>query len=166
MTTYKGAIMKSKQFIRMISALIVSISFFLPWVTMDPDFSTFAASNAAYSGLTIIKGIGYGVKMISAFGKAYSFPLPAGVLYLGYLLLLMPVLGIVGIALTGMRKRGGILCIRIQALMTLIFSLIIAIAVLILPDMKSLLGDMLNISYGLILMNIFAVVAFLLSFEK
>ncbi|MBS7528080.1 hypothetical protein KHM83_15445 [Fusibacter paucivorans] len=158
--------MKSKQFIRMISALIVSISFFLPWIKSDPNFDTFAASKTGYSGMTILSGgINSGVAMVSAFGKAYGFPLPAETLYIGYLLLLLPILGIAGIVLTGLRKRGGIACIRIQSLMTLIFTFIISFVIFIFPDMKMLLGDMFNISFGLVLMNVFAVIALIFSFE-
>ncbi|MDN5297959.1 MAG: hypothetical protein PWP51_512 [Clostridiales bacterium] len=158
--------MKSKQFIRMISALIVSIGFFLPWIKSDPNFDTFAASDAGYSGLTIIKGIQSGVEMVSSFGRAYGFPLPAQTLYAGYLLLLIPILGIMGIVLTGLRKRGGIACIRIQSLMTLILTLIVSIVIFASADMKMLLGDMFNISFGLVLMVVFAVVALIFSFEK
>jgi polyferredoxin len=68
--------------------------------------------------------------------------------------------------LTGLRKRGGIACIRIQSLMTLILTLIVSIVIFASADMKMLLGDMFNISFGLILMVVFAVVALIFSFEK
>jgi len=158
--------MKSKQLILMICALVTSASFFLPWVTMDPNFNTFATSEGSYSGLTIIAGIGYGVQMLSAFGTAYGFSYPAELLYIGYLLLLMPILGIVGFMGLGLRKKIGIVAIRIQAIMTLVLNLAVVIVMFMMPDFKALASNVLNLSYGIFLMNIAALLSLVYSFIK
>ena len=156
--------MRTKQLLLMISTLGISACFFMPWVQLDPSFSTFAASNASYSGLTLIKGIGYGVQMLSAFGTAYSFPFPAQILYLGYLLWLIPFLGIAGVILVGRRQKNGFQMIRVQSVMSLLLGLISIVAVVLLPDLKLLLSNMLNISFGFVMMNIFAAIALVSSF--
>ena len=160
----QGGFMKSKQLILMVCTLVTSISFFLPWVTMDPNFNTFATSTGGYSGLTIIAGIGYGVQMLSAFGTAYGFPYPAELLYIGYLLLLMPILGIIGFIGMGLRKKSSIIAIRVQAIMTLILNLLVAVVILMMPDFKELASNVLNLSYGIIVMNIAAVLSLVYSF--
>lgn len=156
--------MNRKQLFLMITSLVVAVTFFMPWVTLDPNFTTFASSNAWYSGYTLIKGVGYGVQMLSAFGTAYSFPFPAQILYLGYILWLIPVLGILGTLFIGFRKKGGRLLIRIQAILALLLTGVTVIAIIALPDLKMLLSDMLDISFGFISMGISAILALIFSF--
>ena len=71
--------MKYKQTILMALSLIILVSFFIPWFTINNEFDMFATSDSGFSGFTLVKGIHYAAPMVSAFGSAYGFPFAANV---------------------------------------------------------------------------------------
>ena len=140
--------LKHKQTILMSMSLILVVGFFLPWLTMDPNFNMFATSKASFSGMSLVTGINFAVQMINAFGTAYNFPASANVIYLGYLLLLIPLLGIVAIILSGLRHK---LAFRIHVVQYA-FALFVFIAMIIVSninaDMRELVGNVTNTGFG------------------
>ncbi len=156
--------MKNKQLILMCCALLVTLSFFLPWAKMDSEFDTFKSTGASYNGMTVISAIGYGVQMVSAFGTAYGFHFPAQILYLGYVIALIPILGIAGFIFLGLKKPGGKLMIRIQTIVAILFAVGLIILSNSSADMKILVDSLIDVQFGFYLMLIAAIVGFIFTF--
>ncbi|MBF4692997.1 hypothetical protein [Fusibacter ferrireducens] len=140
--------LQHKQTIRMSMSLILIIGFFLPWFTMDPNFSMFATSKAGFSGMSLVMGINFAVQMINAFGTAYNFPASANVIYLGYLLLLIPLLGVIAIILSGLRHKWGYRLHLIQYAFALFVFIAIIIVTNINAEMRELVGNVTNTGFG------------------
>lgn len=140
--------LQHKQTILMSISLILIVGFFLPWLTMDPNFSMFATSKASFSGMSLVMGINFAVQMISAFGTAYNFPASANVIYLGYLLLLIPLLGIAAIILSGLRHKLAFRVHLIQYAFALFVFVAMAIVSNINADMRELVGNVTNTGFG------------------
>ncbi len=141
-------ITKYKQTIFMGISLVLVIGFFLPWVTMDPNFNMFATSKASFSGLSLVMGINFAVQMINAFGSSYDFPASANIVYLGYLLLLIPILGVVGIILSGIRSRKAAMVHLIQYAFSLLVFILMIVASNISADMRELVDNVTNTGFG------------------
>jgi len=139
---------KYKQTVLMSISLVLVIGFFLPWLTMDPNFSMFASSKASFSGMSLVMGINFAVQMINAFGTAYNFPASANVIYLGYLLLLIPLLGITAIVLSGLRKKIAGKVHLSQFIFSLFVFIVMALVSNINADMRELVGNVTNTGFG------------------
>lgn len=157
---------KYKQTVLMSISLVLVIGFFLPWLTMDPNFSMFASSKASFSGMSLVMGINFAVQMINAFGTAYNFPASANVIYLGYLLLLIPLLGIGAIVLSGLRKKSAGKVHLTQFIFSLLVFIAMAIVSNINADMRELVGNVTNTGFGFYLSAIAAFVGIVVSFIK
>lgn len=157
---------KYKQTVLMSISLVLVIGFFLPWLTMDPNFSMFASSKASFSGMSLVMGINFAVQMINAFGTAYNFPASANVIYLGYLLLLIPLLGIGAIVLSGLRKKSAGKVHLTQFIFSLFVFIAMAIVSNINADMRELVGNVTNTGFGFYLSAIAAFVGIVVSFIK
>lgn len=141
--------MKYKQTILMALSLVILVSFFIPWFTINNEFDMFATSDSGFSGFTLVKGIHYAAPMVSAFGSAYGFPFAAKAIYLGYALVLIPILGIVAIVMSGMRKPLSKWIHFIQYVLMLVTILLLIVVVNLNSDMRQLYSSVLNLSIGL-----------------
>lgn len=141
--------MKYRQTILMALSLIIVVCFFIPWFTMNNDFDMFATSDSGFSGFTLVKGIHYAAPMVSAFGTAYGFPFAANAIYLGYTLILIPILGIVAIIMSGLRKPSSKWVHFAQYVLMLVVILLLTIVVNLNDDMRQLYSSVLKLSIGL-----------------
>ncbi len=141
--------MKYKQTILMALSLIIVVSFFIPWFTINSEFDMFATSESGFSGFTLVKGIHYAAPMVSAFGSAYGFPFAANAIYLGYALVLIPILGLVAIVMSGMRKPSSKWVHFAQFVLMLVVILLLIVAVNLNSDMRQLYSSVLKLSIGL-----------------
>ncbi len=157
---------KYKQTILMSSSLVLVVGFFLPWLTIDPNFNMFATSKASFSGMSLVMGINFAVQMINAFGTAYNFPASANVIYLGYLLMLIPLLGIIAIVLSGLRHKNAVKVHLGQYAFSLFIFVAMAILSNINADMRELVGNVTNTGFGFYLSAIAAVTGIVVSVVK
>ncbi|MBE0449514.1 MAG: hypothetical protein IBX70_01590 [Clostridia bacterium] len=141
--------MKYRQTILMALSLIIVISFFIPWFTINSEFDMFASSESGFSGFTLIRGIHYAAPMVRAFGNAYGFPFAASAIYLGYLLVLIPILGIAAMIMSGMRKPSSKWVHLAQFVLMFVVIILLIVAVNLNRDMRQLYSSVLRLSFGL-----------------
>lgn len=141
--------MKYRQTILMALSLIIVISFFIPWFTINNEFDMFAMTDSAYSGFSLVQGIHYAAPMVRAFGSAYGFPFAANAIYLGYALVFIPILGIVAMVMSGMRKPTSKWVHFAQFILMLVVILLLVVVVNLNKDMRQLYSSVLRLSIGL-----------------
>lgn len=141
--------MKYRQTILMALSLIIVVSFFIPWFTINNEFDMFATSGTGFSGFSLVRGIHYAAPMVSAFGSAYGFPFAANAIYLGYALVLIPILGIVSIVMSGMRKQSSKWVHFSQFTLMLVVIVLLVVVVNLNDDMRQLYSSVLKLSFGL-----------------
>ena len=158
--------MKYKQTILMALSLIILVSFFIPWFTINNEFDMFATSDSGFSGFTLVKGIHYAAPMVSAFGSAYGFPFAANAIYLGYALVLIPILGLVAIIMSGMRKPSSKWVHFAQFVLMLVVILLLTVVVNLNDGMRQLYSSVLKLSIGLPIAMIASIAGMVLIFGK
>lgn len=136
--------MKNKQLILMILSLMLIIIFFLPWFAIKEEFDMFAESNGGYSGFTLVRGIHFAAPMVSAFGSAYGFPYASKLIYLGYVLWLIPLLGVGAILMSGFRIKHAERMHVGQFVLTLVLILLVIVGVNINADIRTLYQSILS----------------------
>jgi len=101
----------------------------MPWVLNVPTENGFAFSEFKMSGLSLFKG--YQTIVELAFGLlSDKLNLVSKLLYLGYLIILFPIIGLVSLVLSGIRNKNATLAHLIHfassfVLLTLVFLIII-----------------------------------------
>ncbi|MGX8796877.1 hypothetical protein ACR6HW_12460 [Fusibacter sp. JL298sf-3] len=139
---------KFRQTILMATSLLIVIAFFLSWLSVNPDFDMFAASRDSYSGFHLVRGIQLAAPTVDLLGKTYNFELAAKLIYVGYLLWLVPILGVIAIVLSGLgNKKAKWFHLGQYAIMLLIV-LVFAVAVNYNQDMRTLFKSMFRFGFG------------------
>lgn len=141
-------IKKYKQTWLMALSAVIIVAFFMSWFSMNPDFKMFAASKTSYSAFNVVRGIGAAAPTVVLLGKAYNFKYTAMLIYLGYALWLIPLLGIASMVLSGMRKKYASLIHVIHFAFSLFIVLIILILVNMGGDMRQLFSSMFRFGLG------------------
>lgn len=139
---------KYRKFIFMILSLVLVIAFFMPWISMNPDFKMFKTSDAKYSAYSMVRGIDAAVPTVTLLGKLYDFKMLSKLIYLGYSLWLIPILGIIAILLSGLQLKAGNAIQMIQYVFTLLIVMAILITVNFNADMRMLFGSMFRFGVG------------------
>lgn len=160
--------MKSKygQTITMGISLILIIAFFIPWFSINPDFQMFASSDMKISGFSILKGIHFAAPTVSLLGEAYGFPLASKLIYLGYIIVLFPIVGIAAIVMSGLRKPKAELVHMIHYCATAVFLTLFFILILINKDVRELFFAVMKVGFGSILSLLLAIVGIAFYFIK
>jgi hypothetical protein len=139
--------MKNKQLILMILSLSLIVIFFLPWISIQKGFDMFAESGGGYSGFSLVSGIHFAAPMVSSFGSAYGFPFASKLIYLGYILWLIPLLGVAAILMSGMRvKHAGGMHVA-QFVLTLVLVLLAVVGVNFNEDIRTLYQSILSTTF-------------------
>ncbi len=139
---------KYKQTINMVLSLLLVITFFIPWFSLNPDFKMFAVSETKLSGLQIVQGIHFAAPTISLLGEAYGYPLVSKFIYLGYLIILLPIIGVLGIVLSGMRHEKAVLVHKIHFIATLGLLTLFMILANFNKDMRALFFSVMILGFG------------------
>lgn len=159
--------MKYRQTVLMALSLGIIILFFMPWVVMQEGFDMFAESeNSGYSGFELVRGIQYAAPLVSSFGNAYGFPLASKLIYLGYVLWLIPILGILAIVLSGLRNRAAYRIHRIQFIGVVVLGVLAVVGVSINADIRELYTSVLSTSLFFWLMLTFGLLGILVSLKQ
>ncbi len=139
---------KYKQTINMVLSLLLIVAFFIPWFSINPDFKMFAVSETKLSGLQIVQGIHFAAPTVSLLGEAYGFPLISKLIYLGYLIILLPMIGTAGIVMSGMRHPKAALIHKIHFIATLSLLTFFMILANFNKDMRALFFSVMILGFG------------------
>jgi len=154
---------KYKQTINMVLSLLLVVAFFIPWFSLNPDFKMFAVSDTKLSGFQIVKGIHFAAPTVSLLGEAYGFPLISKFVYLGYLIILLPIIGVAGIVMSGMRHVKAVLLHKIHFIATLGLLTFFMILANINKDMRSLFFSVMILGFGFFVSVLIAIVGIVLN---
>lgn len=152
--------MKNKQTIWMGLSLLIVLAFFLPWVKVNPDFDMFAASRNSYSAFTLVRGIHFAAPLVDSIGDLYGFPLASKLIYLGYTLLLIPLVGIGAICLSGIRHPKASWAHLFQFAFTTVVIMSLAILFNLNSDMRTLFFSLWRLGIGMPISIIAAIAGF------
>ncbi len=157
---------KYKQTINMVLSLLLVLTFFIPWFSLNPDFKMFAVSETKLSGLKIVQGIHFAAPTVSLLGEAYGFPLISKFIYLGYLIILLPIIGVVGIVLSGMRHPKAVLIHKIHFIATLGLLMFFMILANLNKDMRELFFQVMILGFGFFASVLIAILGIVLNTIK
>jgi len=158
--------MKYQKTVVMVMVSVLIISFFMPWFSIDTGFTTFESSGEQYNGISLLKGIRLIETMISGFGSSYGINFPSQVVYLGYLIVLIPLLGIIALLLMGKRKPSGLIIAKIQIVFSFFIALLINVVFNYSADMRELVYSILDIKIGFILLMAGSLIGIFAAFIK
>ncbi len=157
------SLIKYKQTINMVLSLLLVVAFFIPWFSLNPDFKMFAVSETKLSGLQIVQGIHFAAPTVSLLGEAYGFPLISKFIYLGYLIILLPIVGIAGIVMSGMRHPKAVLLHKIHFIGTLGLLAFFMILANFNKDMRELFFSVMILGFGFYVSVLIAIVGITLN---
>lgn len=157
---------KYKQTINMILSLLLVVSFFIPWFSLNPDFKMFAVSEAKLSGFQIVKGIHFAAPTVSLLGEAYGFPLVSKLIYLGYLIILLPIIGVASIVMSGMRHAKAIMMHKIHYISTLSLLTFFMVLANFNKDMRELFFSVMILGFGFFASVIISIIGIALNAIK
>lgn len=86
-------------------SLLLIVAFFLPWVKNNPDLETFAYSKISISGFELFTGYQEILPTLSGLLQSLEMKGIGAALYLGYMLIVFPILGVVAIVMSGLRHE-------------------------------------------------------------
>lgn len=150
----------------MVLSLLLIIAFFIPWFSLNPDFKMFAVSDAKLSGLQMVKGIHFAAPTISLLGEAYGFPLLSKLVYLGYLIILLPLIGVAGIVMSGMRHIKAVTLHKIHFIATLGLLTFFMLLANFNKDMRELFFQVMILGFGFYISVLIATAGIVLNHIK
>ncbi len=146
--TTKNNIFKYKQTIMMGLSLLLVIAFFFPWVTNNPDLETFAYSKISMSGFKLFMGYQDLLPTLSDLLKSLEMNTIPVALYLGYLLILLPLLGIAGIVMSGLRHGKASLVHSIHFILTFVVLFITFATIMMFGDLRTMFFSIFGFGFG------------------
>lgn len=150
-------IIKYKQTVLMAISLMLVILFFLPWITNNPDLETFAYSEIQMSGFKLFTGYHELMPTVSQLLVSLDLKMISTLLYLGYLLILFPILGIAALILSGIRHRLAPTVHAIHYSFSLLLLLPTFLGIVLLADLRTMFFSIFGFSMGFYLSMITAV---------
>lgn len=145
---YKQMIMKYKQTILMALSLLLILAFFMPWVYNVPAENGFAFSEFKMSGLKLFKG--YQTIVELAFGLlSEKLNIVSKLLYLGYLIILFPVIGLVSLVLSGIRHKKAALAYMIHFVSSFAVLLLVFLVILLFKEIRIMFFSTFGLRFAL-----------------
>ncbi len=145
---YKQMIMKYKQTILMTLSLILILAFFMPWVLNVPAENGFAFSEFKMSGFKLFKG--YQTIVELAFGLlSDKLNIVSKLLYLGYLIILFPIIGLVGLVLSGIRHKKAALAHMIHFVSSFAVLMLVFLVILLFKEIRIMFFSTFGLRFAL-----------------
>lgn len=147
MTTIKR-FKKYKQTIMMGLSLLLIVAFFLPWVKNNPELETFAYSKISISGFELFNGYQEMLPILSGLMQSLEMKAIGAALYLGYLLIVFPIIGIAAIVMSGFRhgKASLVHLIHFSATFSVLF--ITFLVVMAFGDLRTMFFSIFGFGFG------------------
>lgn len=146
--TIKTFISKYKQPLLMSLSLILTLAFFLPWIINNPDLETFAYSEIKMSGFRLFTGYHELMPTLYQLMASLGMNVLNKMLYLGYLLIIFPILGIASIVLSGLRHQKARLMHMIHFIATFSVLLFTFIMIMIFADLRTMFFSIFGFGFG------------------
>lgn len=142
------AIKRYRQTICMVISLLLLIAFFIPWFSNNKDLEMFEQANTSVSGFGIVRAIDYIRPTVEALADTYGYP-AAKWIRIGYVLLVLPLLGLLGLFAAGLRWPHARKLQTAHYIATLVMILIMVIAISIKADIRTLFFTVMRIDVGI-----------------
>lgn len=134
------ALKKYKQTILMVLSLVLVVLFFTNWIKNANVENGFTFSEIKMTGYEIFKG--YHTLITMAFSLfSDKLTLIFRVLYVGYVMILFPVLGVIAIVLSGMRRKEAKYLHFAHFVSSFVFLFLVFVGVLLLKDVRVMFFD-------------------------
>jgi len=146
-----------KQPILMVICTLLIIGFFIPWMTNNPDLETFAYSEIKLSGFDIFRGYQSLVAVVDPLISALGYAALGKVLYLGYILILLPVLSLASIVLLGLRHAKATLVTWINFVAHAVIVVGLFLLIMVYGDLRTLFFTIMSFSFGYYVMMLMSV---------
>lgn len=146
--TTKNNIFKYKQTIMMGLSLLLVIAFFFPWVTNNPELETFAYSKISMSGFKLFVGYQDLLPTLSDLLNSMEMNKITLALYMGYLLIVLPILGIAGIVMSGLRHSKAVLFHKIHFIVTFAVLFLIFSTIMMFGDLRTMFFSIFGFGFG------------------
>lgn len=141
------ALKKYKQTILMALSLLLVILFFMNWIQNTEVENGFRNSEIKMTGYEIFKGYHTLITMVfSLFSDKLT--LVFRLLYLGYVMILFPVLGLAAIVLSGMRRKEAQILHFIHFVSSFVFLFLVFLMILLLKDVRIMFFDTFGLRFG------------------
>lgn len=146
--TLRTTVNKYKQPILMSISLILTALFFFPWIINNPELETFAYSEIKMSGFRLFTG--YHELMPTLYNLMASLEMNVmnKMLYLGYLLIVFPVLGVCSTLLSGIRHKKAYLMHQIHFISTFSLLFFSFVMVMIFGELRTLFFSIFGFGLG------------------
>ncbi|OJV63195.1 MAG: hypothetical protein BGO41_10895 [Clostridiales bacterium 38-18] len=158
-----------RQPILMVICTLLILGFFVPWVTNNPDLETFAYSEIKLSGFDIFRGYQSLVAVVDPLISTLGYAALGKLLYLGYILILLPVISVASIVLLGIRHAKASLVTWINFVAHTVLVLGLFLLIMINGDLRTLFFTIMSFSLGyylMMLMSILGVVTLVITRRK
>lgn len=144
----KSILLKYKQTIYMVISAILVILFFMPWFSNNPNLDTFAYKEGNYSGFSLFQGFHTILPILLGLLEALGYMFLPKLLYLGYIIIILPILGVIGILLSGLRHKLAKTVHLIHYLSTFVILLLFLVGMLTLKDAREMFLSIFRMGFG------------------
>lgn len=155
---------KNEKFNRLVILLLTVIiiaGFFMPWLALaDAGKDMFDQNETHYSGYDFMRGIRAIAPSIKDIGVAFGYPVLARVVYLGYLLWLIPLLGIMAVFVTVKKQKIMTPLFLAQYIFSLLTCILFVIVIFVNGDIRQLFFNLFKFSWGFYLIIIASFLGF------
>lgn len=146
--TIKNFLMKYRQTIYMSISAVLIILFFMPWFSNNPDLDTFAYKEGYYSGFSLFRGLQTILPVVLGLLQALGYMFLPNLLYLGYVIILLPMMGLAGIVFSGLRKNYAPILHLIHYITTFVLMLIFLVGMIVLKDAREMFLSIFRMGFG------------------
>lgn len=146
--TIKNFLMKYRQTIYMTISAILIILFFMPWFYNNPELDTFAFKEGNYSGFSLFQGFHTILPILLGLLQALDYAVLPNLLYLGYVIIILPLIGVGAIVLSGLRHKYATHLHLIHYISTFVIMFVFLLGVLLLKDAKELFFSIFKMGFG------------------
>lgn len=146
--TFKQQLIKYKQTILMVLVLLLIIGFFLPWVIDNPNNETFAKSDISVSGFKIFTGYHDLVSTFKPLVEGLGYSKIALLLNLGYIIILLPLSGLVALVFNGLRLKHAEVANWVVYVSHVVILLGTFLIIILFKDLRILFYSLLSFTVG------------------
>lgn len=153
---------KNRQTILMVISLLLIVLFFTPWVKNNPNLTAVKYEEMKKSGFDIFRGYQAIVGKLDSLLAAMGHGGLGKLLYIGYFLILLPILGIASLVMSGLRVKGASVMHAVHYGFTCVPMALIFLLVVLISDVRELSFSIFGFGFGYYLSMILSIAGIVL----